>query len=377
MNDIQPIIDDQTLIVLPQLAIAIGLNEAIFLQQLHFLLSCDDKGKEIDGQKWVYNTIAKWQEHNFPFWDEGVIKRTIKNLETDGLIITTAKHNKLNIDRTKWFTIDYDLLYSITEPVDRIKNKRSTRKGAANQRVSFTTRKEQNVLMGEEQNVLLVRTKCSNAKEQNVPTITKDNNTKITTKEVKDNNEVEINFDLPRYDHSSVENKWVFVNQGSDDKPLLVKAFASKVTPKKLWCIVEGENGPPKLCDPSKVFYQNGGPGLNGLKVGEPKSDGPKLSAAELAMKNRLIDLMGFDSTFAVPNHQIKTEMQLIQESAIKSVKNGYKPEFIDDWEKWYQANDWRGKRGDKPTLKILRETWKQFEKSNVKAAAPKVLGEF
>jgi len=201
---------------------------------------------------------------------------------------------------------------------------------------------------------------------------------KETIKETttKDNNEVEINFDLPRYDHLTVENKWVYINQGSDNEPVLVRAFANRATPKKLECVLDGQDG-KKLYDPSKVFYQNGGPGLNGLKVGEPKSDGPKLSTAELAMKNRLIDLMGFDSTFAVPNHQIRTEMQLIQESAIKSVKNGYKPEFIDDWEKWYHANDWRGKRGDKPTLKILRETWKQFEKSNVKAAAPKVLGEF
>lgn len=177
------IIDDKALLLLPQLAVAVGVNEAIFLQQLHYLMNCEDKGRVINGQKWIHNTITEWQEHNFPFWDEGVIKRTIKNLENDGLVISSPAHNKLNIDRTKWYTINYTILYALDEPVERIKNKRSKRSGAANQRVSFTTRKEQNVLMGGEQNVPMDRTKCSFPLEQNVPSNTKEDHTKNTNKD--------------------------------------------------------------------------------------------------------------------------------------------------------------------------------------------------
>ncbi|WP_373278108.1 MULTISPECIES: hypothetical protein [Geobacillus] len=46
--------DDQPLVILPQLALAIGLNESIVVQQLHYWLK---KSENVhDGYKWVYNT---------------------------------------------------------------------------------------------------------------------------------------------------------------------------------------------------------------------------------------------------------------------------------------------------------------------------------
>ncbi len=45
--------DDQPLVILPQLALAIGLNESIVVQQLHYWLK---KSENVhDGYKWVYN----------------------------------------------------------------------------------------------------------------------------------------------------------------------------------------------------------------------------------------------------------------------------------------------------------------------------------
>lgn len=64
-----------------------------------------------DGFRWVYNTYEEWQKQ-FPFWSESTIKRTIKKLEGQHLIIV-GKYNKLKIDNTKWYRIDYEVLQNI------------------------------------------------------------------------------------------------------------------------------------------------------------------------------------------------------------------------------------------------------------------------
>ncbi|MCP1176233.1 MULTISPECIES: DnaD domain-containing protein [Bacillus] len=103
------LLDDEPLVILPKLAAAIGLNEAIILQQLHYWL---EKSKNVrDGFRWVYNTYEEWQKQ-FPFWSESTIKRTIKKLESQHLIIV-GKYNKLKIDNTKWYRIDYEVLQNI------------------------------------------------------------------------------------------------------------------------------------------------------------------------------------------------------------------------------------------------------------------------
>lgn len=103
------LLDGEPLVILPKLAAAIGLNEAIILQQLHYWL---EKSKNVrDGFRWVYNTYEEWQKQ-FPFWSESTIKRTIKKLEGQHLIIV-GKYNKLKIDNTKWYRIDYEVLQNI------------------------------------------------------------------------------------------------------------------------------------------------------------------------------------------------------------------------------------------------------------------------
>ena len=98
------LIDDYPLLVLPNLAKAIGLNEAIFLQQLHYWLNRSNHN--FDGQPWVYNTAADWAEQ-FPFWCEKTIRRVIDKLKKQNLIETTPRFNKKNYDKTNWFTINY------------------------------------------------------------------------------------------------------------------------------------------------------------------------------------------------------------------------------------------------------------------------------
>jgi hypothetical protein len=76
------LIPEPPLQVLPLLAVALGLNEAIFLQQLHYLLL--HKGHQRDGRKWYYNTYPAWQTV-FPFWSEPTIRRILKRLEHQAL----------------------------------------------------------------------------------------------------------------------------------------------------------------------------------------------------------------------------------------------------------------------------------------------------
>ena len=104
------LIDDQPLQVLPSLAKAIGLNEAIFLQQLHYFLRISKN--RADGRSWVYNTIKDWQAE-FSFWSLKTVQRTIESLESMGLVLSTDKFNKIKMDKTKWYSIDYDKLSEI------------------------------------------------------------------------------------------------------------------------------------------------------------------------------------------------------------------------------------------------------------------------
>ncbi len=98
------LIDEPPLQVLPSLAVAIGLNEALVLQQFHYWLQRSQH--EHDGRKWIYNTFEVWQQQ-FPFWSLRTIKTVIGNLEKTGLVLT-GNYNAHSWDRTKWYSIDYD-----------------------------------------------------------------------------------------------------------------------------------------------------------------------------------------------------------------------------------------------------------------------------
>lgn len=110
MNNL--LIDEHPLIVLPKLAEKIGLNEAILLQQIHFWLGKKKHYK--DGRYWVYNTYKEW-EKQFPFWSVSTIRRTVTSLEKQNLLIT-GNYNKLGIDNTKWYSIDYNVINSMSRP---------------------------------------------------------------------------------------------------------------------------------------------------------------------------------------------------------------------------------------------------------------------
>lgn len=96
------------------LAKAIGLNEAIVLQQIQYWIEIKEsdvskyKDSFHDGYCWVYNSYADWQKQ-LPFWCLRTIKTIFKSLENKGYVIS-GKFNKYGYDKTKWYRINYELL---------------------------------------------------------------------------------------------------------------------------------------------------------------------------------------------------------------------------------------------------------------------------
>ena len=109
-----------TQIIRKKLAKEIGLNEAIVLNQLHYWIEKNKRAGNnyYDGRYWVYNTYEKWQKEDFEYWSIDTVKRTFGKLEKSGLVIS-GNYNKMQIDRTKWYTIDYEMLEKMAENIEK------------------------------------------------------------------------------------------------------------------------------------------------------------------------------------------------------------------------------------------------------------------
>jgi hypothetical protein len=112
------LIDEPALQVLPSLAVAIGVEEAIVLQQLHWWLNNPNNTGRVDenGDKWVYNTYEKWKKDNFPFWSVDKIKRIFLNLEKGGVVISAQLDAKKH-DMQKFYRIDFDVLCTMERAI--------------------------------------------------------------------------------------------------------------------------------------------------------------------------------------------------------------------------------------------------------------------
>ncbi|HDW3275894.1 TPA: conserved phage C-terminal domain-containing protein [Enterobacter asburiae] len=94
------------IVINPDLAYSIGLNEAIALQQVNYWLKETTSGLERDGVRWIYNTNEQWLEQ-FPFWSESTLKRTFTRLKNLG-VIKVEQLNKSQRDMTNYYTINYE-----------------------------------------------------------------------------------------------------------------------------------------------------------------------------------------------------------------------------------------------------------------------------
>lgn len=100
------LINEAPLQVLPTLAVKVGLNEAIFLQQLHYRLR---ESRMIEGRRWYSRSMDEWCA-TFPFWSKRTVERIVTSLRNRDLIETTADYNREPDDRTLWYTLSYAAL---------------------------------------------------------------------------------------------------------------------------------------------------------------------------------------------------------------------------------------------------------------------------
>lgn len=107
------LIQEPPLQVLPSLAVAIGLNEAIVLQQIHYLLLDPNHGKKIAEHRWIFNTVEQWIVGYFPFWSVRTMKTIFTNLAKMELIITCQPEGR--ISRRKYYRINFEELERISD----------------------------------------------------------------------------------------------------------------------------------------------------------------------------------------------------------------------------------------------------------------------
>lgn len=105
------LLNERPLIVVPTLAVLLGTNESIILQQIHYWLQRSQHIK-LD-RKWVYLTYDQLIEQ-IPFISKSTIRRTIVKLENKGYL-TSQNFNRLKLDKTKWYTINYENLNELKD----------------------------------------------------------------------------------------------------------------------------------------------------------------------------------------------------------------------------------------------------------------------
>ncbi|ENQ5600821.1 hypothetical protein N3K59_18345 [Acinetobacter baumannii] len=157
------LINESPLQVQPSLAMAIGLNEAIFLQQLHYWLGAS-KFKR-DDRVWVYNTYPEWLLQ-LKYMSLATLKRTIKSLKEQKLILV-ERFDKAKSNQVNFYAIDYDILAIVEENITQALE--SIDKLKMSQSISS------NCTIPSAQNEPMDRVKMSQSLQENTQEITQEN----------------------------------------------------------------------------------------------------------------------------------------------------------------------------------------------------------
>lgn len=100
--------DERPLSFSPKLAQSIGLNGAIFVEEIVNLIELQIKEDKVDRTYWVRKSRDDLLKNHFPFWSRDVLKRTIDKLAEREIIIMTTEYNKNPTDSTLSYTINFD-----------------------------------------------------------------------------------------------------------------------------------------------------------------------------------------------------------------------------------------------------------------------------
>lgn len=157
------------IVINPDLAYSIGLNEAIALQQINYWLQETKSGMESDGVRWIYNTTEQWLEQ-FPFWSESTLKRTFTRLKTLG-VLKIEQLNKSQRDMTNFYTINYE-----SELLDEVKVTESKRSKCATPSGQNDTMEEAKVTRSNRsKRTDVIRSKCTDDLTENTTESTTEN----------------------------------------------------------------------------------------------------------------------------------------------------------------------------------------------------------
>jgi len=185
--------DEQPIVANKSLARALGLNEALILQQLNYWIEINKKSGNnyYEGRYWTYNSIRAWQEKDFDYMSIDTVKRTFSKLEKAGYLLV-GNFNKDPRDKTKWYTINEERLEELYDEIENKKQPEAQKMLEQNAYHAMPNALGQNALMEEGKMPQCKSAESNNALEQNLPMqdgrlpqplpeITTKNSTKITT----------------------------------------------------------------------------------------------------------------------------------------------------------------------------------------------------
>jgi hypothetical protein len=89
------------------IAVAYGINTAIFVQQLSqwTFINLVNKRNLHDGLCWSFNTLEAYEDI-FPYWSKRQLETLISNAVRDGLVVK-GNYNKHKYDRTCWYALTH------------------------------------------------------------------------------------------------------------------------------------------------------------------------------------------------------------------------------------------------------------------------------
>lgn len=113
------LINEPPLQVLPSLVIQVGLERAIALQQLHWMIVSDAKGVAFRGEGddaglWIKATYREWHAKHFRFWKPETIRKLFNRMVEDGLILS-RQFDLAKGDTTTFVSVNYAKL-DLTHP---------------------------------------------------------------------------------------------------------------------------------------------------------------------------------------------------------------------------------------------------------------------
>ena|GEM_PF-1018562 len=102
----------QCLLMQPLLAIKVGKTPSMFLQQVHYWITCNspETGRVFDNRRWIYNSAKEWAAQLC--LSERQVTRVVNTLKNIGVLLVD-RLSHIKSDRTNWYSIDYQKLEAL------------------------------------------------------------------------------------------------------------------------------------------------------------------------------------------------------------------------------------------------------------------------